>query len=638
MKFFKKIKFLIIKFFNSYFQIKKSKSLESLSKESKDLEKPPSEKQVSNNTKIKVNCFKLKSISEQITSEIPDSIQINTPIDTEEKIIKEEPGLIKISQNNEYKNLKELEEPEGDTSLIEDILIKEISKDKPYKRQDIEKIIKKEENIQDLQKNISVKPELKKSSNKQINLGEKRRYKRRISKSSDKVKILSVEEKKEEKEDAKKKNIILKPYIEFELDKQKINLVFPEQQFTNINYPTENWSYKLRLNGIEVSLPVNIEKIENTLIIKKKTHKIEEPIENLTIKFPNFFNFEELDYIHRDKDIYIFTSFSSKKCKMHYLYNATGGVNPIPRKDIWVLLKDNCDFITNPNNTAELWFWEKYRPAFFKLKEINELIFQDHSGILVEIPYENNFILEGSIIKDGLFDESPLFIGNLALLNSKYENPDGWNIWIQNKQLGHDKLISNNWTGTKPLEIKFSDSLPCRFGEFQLSICTKNSKKPVDIIFFRYIEFIAFNYKNSLILPYENGHKDEKIQILFNEDSGDWKIITQDTTEKIKEGYELIIKEKDVADFNIANIHNPRIRLPIRIRIPKLLWKLSENKKFVDKEIDLTRDNIMINQNLFYMPILIQIYIMKLRLFCYKITKNYRHLNLRKTKEFIVVS
>lgn len=396
----------------------------------------------------------------------------------------------------------------------------------------------------------------------------------------------------------RKKVTVNKPYIEFDLDAQKIVLVFPEQHFVNNIKIDENLFYELKINDIEEKLPINFEKMDDILIIKKKTHKIDEPIEKLSIKFPGIFNFNELDYKHRDKDIYIFTSHSGKKFRMHYLFNAFSSINPIPRKDIWVLLNNDCNFISEPNNTMEIWFWENYKPAFFKLKEINELIFQKTSDIHIEIPYENNFILEGSIVKDGLYDESPLFTGNIAFLKSKYENLDGWNVWVQNKQIGKDKLINDNWFGSEALEIKFADMLPYIFGEFQLSICSKNSRKPIDTIFFRYIESILIQYNDSLILPTIEGHKDEEIHIKFKKELRDWRIITRDICEKINEGYKLIIKEKDIAEFNIANIKYPKIRLPIRIRIPKLIWKLSDSKIFTDKVIDLNRDNIILNQNL----------------------------------------
>ena len=596
MNIFQKLKVWFKKLINLIHKREKLDSTQHVFVSYKEKVNNTSQKQVSKKLKIKKENIQKKSITESLKEDSKDSTGKDNLPHIPNQITKKEFNLNEVNTKFDFEGQKYL------LSILipkEDKLVKKIIEIKPYKRQDIDSILKKESD-KEIEINISPhKTDNNKSSKKSINLGEKRRYKKRVSKSSLKIKMISDKNKTSRKRDDKKRSKILKPYIEFDVNKQRVSLVFPAQQISIDKVYPKDLHYKLDFNGTIQNIPMVTETKENNLLIKLKRIQIVEPLSNVNIKFPEVFKFEELNYFHKEKNIYIFASYSKSKFIMHYLNDNRGGVNPIPRKDIWVLLNESCELNSKPNTSSEVWIWENYKPAFFKLKGINELSFQNSSGDFLEIPYENNFILEGNILKEGFFEESPLFIGNSAKLISKYKNPQGWKVWVQNKQLKQDKLINENWTGYESLEILLPEFLPSTFGEFQLSICNQYSRKPIDTIFFRYIPFISINYKDNLILPLENGHIDDEVEVLFKKDPYNWKIIGHQNFENIKQGYKLLVKDNDTVIFNIKNINNPRIRLPLKINLKKLIWKLSNSKDFTDKEIELNRDEILMNQNLY---------------------------------------
>ncbi len=392
------------------------------------------------------------------------------------------------------------------------------------------------------------------------------------------------------------------PYIEIDLDEAKVFFVIPKQQLeasTIKNIPQE-LHYKLELNGNEQTISARVSNNQQGVAaVEERIIDLEQPLKSFKIVYPDELQGKIYIYQHSSGILYPFIAIGNNRGRMYYLYDKRGGLNPLPNRDVWVLLEEDFYLTTDPDVIEERWIWGKYQPMRISLKDINELIIKDgQTGKGKRIPCESSFSIEcDTLIKDDFDKQMPLFVGDNLKIKAPTVNPSGWMIWIQNKQAGY-KVVAEDWTGDDPLELKLPDDLPCECGEFQIDICEQEDRIPVETLFFRYIPFIQLEFPRDLVIPDpEIGHKKEFVKILLEKDFQDWVLKTDEKTryKYVENGYQIeLLPEQDTLRFSLMKQNKPETETNFKITIPRLRWRTSKNETWYDKPLQIKRDELIV--------------------------------------------
>jgi len=396
------------------------------------------------------------------------------------------------------------------------------------------------------------------------------------------------------------------PFVEVNLDEGKVYLIIPEQKYktkkTEQDVP-QQLIYQLELNGKEQTISAKVNKEEQNIVkVDEKKIELENPLKNFKIVFPKELQGRTYRYKHANEDIYAFIAIGNNRGRMHYLYDESENVNPLPEKDVWILLKEDFELSIEPDVIEERWIWENYQLLCINLKKINELIVRSRQTSQEEkIPCENTFSIEGEeLVEDDFRELAPLFTGKTIKIKAPRVNPSGWVVWIQNKLTGY-RIIAENWTGAKKLELKLPNDLPCECGEFQIDICEQSKSIPVETLFFRYVPFLQLEYPRGLTIPDpHHGYSTESIKVVLGSNFQEWELKTHEKIEFIGNGYQIEVPpDKDILHFSITKRNKPETEVRFQITIPRVKWKISKQEAWNDKPLQIKRDELIPGSELY---------------------------------------
>lgn len=445
---------------------------------------------------------------------------------------------------------------------------------------------------------------------KEIDLGKIKRREQPAVKQPQQRKELDIE--RIEKSSDEKETLIRveSPYVEIDLDEAKVFLIIPKQQFRTeaVDNISQQLDYKLELNGKEEPIAARVIGVEKGILtVEEKKIELEQPIKNFKIVYPDELQGRVYSYHHSNEILYAFIAIGNNCGRMHYLYDNQANFNPLPTKrDIWCLIKEGFDLSIQPDVIEETWIWEKYRLMCINLKNINELVIKNNqTGEENKIPCEPSFSIEcGRLVEDDFKEQSPIFVGNIIKIIAPIENKDGWTVWLQNKLKGY-KLVTDNWIGDKPLELKLPECLPCECGEFQIDICEKEDRIPIETLFFRYITNLQLEYPQELVIPNPNtGHKQELIKILMEKYSRDWKLKIYENMQfkRIENGYQIELPpDQGTLHFSLVKEGKPETETNFKITVPRLKWKTSKMTYMTDKPLRIKRDELIPGTDFYFL-------------------------------------
>jgi len=443
---------------------------------------------------------------------------------------------------------------------------------------------------------------------KEIDLGAKRKILKPIKQLPKVEKVSNKKNKKEfGREEAPAR--IESPIVEIDFDEAKVFLVIPKQQFKHSpasNIP-QQLHYNLKLNGEEqyITLKV-IEDNQGYIKVKGKRIELKKPLKSFQIVFPNELQEKVYRYSHSNENLYAFVAIGNNRGRMYYLYDKDGNINSLPNRMVWLLLHEDFKLETEYNYLSEeTWIWEQYRPFRVNLKEMNELVIKNtKTSKEYKLPCEPTFSIEGQVIEDDFKDQMPLLIGETAKIKAPRENPCGWAVWIQNKIAGY-KIITENWSGVKPLNLKLPDDLPCKYGEFQIDICQQDTRIPDETLFFRWLPFIELNYPKKLIIPNPyQGHKSEFTKVKVSNERWALNCEVGRKVEAIESNsYQIEVRpEENTIRFSINKKDKQEILTSCQITIPRLKWKTSKYEVWNGRLQNIKRDELIYGE-LFYILI-----------------------------------
>lgn len=396
---------------------------------------------------------------------------------------------------------------------------------------------------------------------------------------------------------------IMSPLIELDLNERTVFIVFPEQNINLKSFSRDKLKYDLTLNGRKKEVEAEIGYKENWIIVKEERIKLEEPLHSYKVSYPKELKNKNYSYIHHDDSIYVFIPAGRNLNRMFALYNLNGNINPLPQKEIWVLLSENLNLDIEPDIVEDIWIWEKYKLMFINLKNVEKLIIRDKNTNDEKVLLcKDTFSISGEeVIYDDFGEQFPIFTGNSIEIKAPVENEKGWNVWIQNRH-GDYKLVSNNWSGKELLKLKLPSELPCECGEFQLDICEQNGNS-VETLFFRYIPSLQLNYPKELIIPVpDKGHKTETIELILpKHDDSEIKLIESSVEIKTTtQGFKIDLPpEEDTLHFSISIKDKPETKTNLKITVPRLKWKTSKQINWIDKPLHVKRDELIPGEDLY---------------------------------------
>lgn len=397
------------------------------------------------------------------------------------------------------------------------------------------------------------------------------------------------------------------PCIETNLDyKEKVYLILPRQKF-NVDIEEDippYVNYKLRFNNKESEIRAKVIVRNNYAEVEEQKICLWESLTEFEVVFPvelqRKVQRKGYGYIHENNSLYIFATMGDGQGRM--LYNPA----QLPKKTVWILLEEKCDLASEPDNIEEQWIierqeqwiWEKYRPILVDLRKVNVLVVRNkEASTETKLICEPAFYLEGEqSVEDDFKSVCPLFTGKTLKIIAPRENPQGWNVWVQNRVAG-SKLVSENWTGREPFVLILAEDLPCSAGEFQVDICQQDTADPDDTLFFRWIPYIELNYPKELILPDSKlGHKSLLVTIVLDE-SEIWELKDENGQEiKPTKGnlFEFKIDSKeDKCQFFVEEKGKSETAVKICATIPRLRWRTSKQKDWQDKMQFIQRSQLV---------------------------------------------
>ncbi len=355
----------------------------------------------------------------------------------------------------------------------------------------------------------------------------------------------------------------------------------------------------MKINSEEKRISAKVIKNEKIIEIEEKRIELKEPLHDFEVYFPKEIRGKIYKYKHKDDAFYIFIP-SGNFGKMYYLYDETGAVNPLPKRNVWILLREEFELLIEPDIIEEMWIWENYQPLNIDLKKSNELIIRDRgTGTERRISCEPTFTFDTSnAIFDDFREISPIFIGDNIKISAPNKNSSGWKIWVQNKRTGF-KLVRDGWTGDESLVLNLPDDLPCECGEFQLDICEQKGE-PITTLFFRYIPSLQLQYTKELILPNtEEGHEIENIEIIL-ENPKDFEISTNHEVTDDQKGFRIIMPpENDTVRFSISQKNKLETIANLQITLPRLKWRTSKQKSWGGKIFQIKREELISGEDFY---------------------------------------
>ncbi|MCD6407818.1 hypothetical protein J7L87_02055 [bacterium] len=442
-------------------------------------------------------------------------------------------------------------------------------------------------------KSIGKKKRLPRTRRKEIDLG--RTWKKTMTKHVFSLKSNSSKTLYILKKSSSPPQRVLSPYIEINFDESKVFLVLPKQVLNSdvVDISSKKLEYKLEINGKKERIFTKASVAGQIIEIEKTKIEVKEPIRSFTVIFPKEINERTYKYEHEDKAFYVFI-LNGNSGKMYYLYNENGKMNPLPKRDVWFLLNEDFELLPEPDLIVERWIWEKYQPLKINLKERSKVIIRDKkTHKKKEISCEPTFTFDNqNAIFDDFGEQSPIFTDNNIKIIAPRKDSSGWVIWVQNKIAG-SKLIRDNWTGNEPFKLNPPDDLPCECGEFQLDICEQKGES-IATLFFRYLPSLQLNYTKELIIPQPSkSHKEEKIEIILeNPQKYDLKASKKITLNQ--QGFCIVVPRQDeTTEFSISIKEKPETMTNVKITIPRLKWRSSQQQLWKDKPLKIKREDLI---------------------------------------------
>lgn len=397
---------------------------------------------------------------------------------------------------------------------------------------------------------------------------------------------------------------IYSPFIELNFSKIGIYLIIPRQIFRSDTL-LDSVIYQIKINNENKKREINAKSLNNGIFeVEKLELELEEPLLNLEIKYPD--EFKDAKYIfsynHLDPRLYIFSGRYQNRAKMIELWDANGNFNLIPKKKLWILHSDKYELELEPSFSEDLWIWDYDYPKFLDLKKKSYISLRNKAtNERKKFFCDTSFYLEGKQApSDDYDDEFPLFTGEQIFINSLRSNPKGWVVWLQphNDEI-ESFIIDDNWNGEEPIILKCPEDLGIQEGgSFQIDICTKGTRIAVhQPLFFRYIPFFECKYPRELIVPTQNGHKDELIDVILDESIDNWNIITQSNiqikTFTQNNQYQVIVpNNQDKISFSLAKNESLMKNINFEITIPRLRWRIGNQNNWTDKIQQIKRDSL----------------------------------------------
>jgi len=378
------------------------------------------------------------------------------------------------------------------------------------------------------------------------------------------------------------------PFIEINLDDGNVYLILPQQQFKTktVDQTPYQINYVLDLDEKHQKVPVKITTDKSGLMfMEEKRILLEEPLAKFQAAFPDEIQGRKYNYNHKDKELYAFVAIGNNRGRMCYLYNKKGNINPLPKRDVWILLNRDFELQTEPDVIEEKWIWERYRPFRVDLSETDALIIRNRkSDEEKSFTLQSTFYVEGEqLVEDDFKKECPFFTGRALKIVAPYENQSGWNVWILHKAVSA-KMVSQNWMGNEPLILNCPEDLPCDCGEFQVDICQQDTRIPDETLFFRLMPPVELNFPKELIIPNSKlGHTHLAVGVKVNGED-EWELgYEKDSEVKVKlrqrNFYNIELSpERDTFRFFIVRTSRPEFFVNLQITIPRLKWKTSKQK------------------------------------------------------------
>ncbi len=400
---------------------------------------------------------------------------------------------------------------------------------------------------------------------------------------------------------------IRSPFIEFNFSEITINLVIPKQ-IINLTSPISSVVYHIKINEDNFKETASIKQLNNTYYeVEKREIALHEPLQSFQITYPILFKNVKysFNYYHKDTDLYIFSGRYQDRAKMIELWDKEGKLNLIPKKKLWIFHPDIYELGVEYNLAEDLWIWNYNTPKLVDLREKSFIYLKNReTGQLKKFACDVSFHLEGEQTPSDDFDEEfPLFTGREISLISPRINPDGWVIWLQNKEIGSYKL-NDNWSGENPFVLKCHEDLRILEGTFQLDIADKGMRIPIETIHFRYAFHIECEYPRDLVIPTRDGHKNELVCIGLEESIENWNILI-DSDVHIKEDYDnnqyqiIIPKIQDTVNFSLKKDKSDIKKLNFEITIPRLKWRIGNQKEWTGKILEKNRNTLTAGIDLF---------------------------------------
>lgn len=467
---------------------------------------------------------------------------------------------------------------------------------KPYKRKTPTEGVRERRRISQKDKEKDKRASPRKEPRKEIDLGETQRKSQRMAKTSRKPAKKRHVRKKKEKVVLRR---VASPFVELDLIEARIYLVLPEQEF-NLEQDSEfpqkaNYAVRLNPEGQKVSASVARHK-DKTAHIKEKRIELKSPLKSFSISFPEELESRVYSYNHGDDKIYAFVATGNNRARMHYLYDKEGKFNPLPKRDVWILLKEDFLLTCEPDVIEEIWVWERYQPCRVNLSGINEIGIQNgHTTKEEKMACEASFWIDGGgLVEDDFSMQTPIYSEGSIKLNSLRQNPSGWIVWVQNKYAGH-LIASKSWNGADLLELEIPNHLPCDCGEFQIDICEKSGGLPVDTLFFRYVPGIQLECSRDLLFPDpRQGHDPAVVRVLLNNTEENYHLSACNKIQILGDWhYVEMPPDNDIFRFLITKKVGPETVTTLQVTLPRLKWRVAENDDWADQLLKIKKNDLV---------------------------------------------
>ena len=395
----------------------------------------------------------------------------------------------------------------------------------------------------------------------------------------------------------KRKYRIEAPYVEMNLDESEVFLILPKQEVIGnkgSGSTASSLTYRVFVDESEYKFEARVSSsADYQLEVEEIRIRLKNPIHKFRIDFPIELQDRSFKYEHANPAFYAFVPVTNSVARMWYLFDANRRINRLPRRNLWILLRDDYQLDVAPD-VEERWVWGRYKPLLVNREKIAGLTVRDISGGRPSaFPSENVFLISGAgLIVDDLVDSMPLFKKGPVTLKAPTTNPEGWVVWLQNSEVG-SHVLTEKWTGKDPLEIRLPEDLPTGFGQFQVDICDQNDRISIDTLFFRHAPLLALEYPHELFLPESGGHVDVTARVIFENDSPEVQVLSDEETKMAGAGCSVEIPSgHDTAVIRISGISDPHLSCPIQITVNRPRWQIGADREWRDTCATMERNEV----------------------------------------------